>query len=350
MKVFCDLHHGDLYYSLQLLFEKRLGFEMYRPIGLEWYHQKYWHVYPHIDTANQYLGLNYAIEPPKDIHGNYLEGRDLLNGNYRFEDGIYYVKDPTKDKVQRAITLEKFKEMDFDILISSIPQHIDPFNKLIQLYQPKAKHIFQIGNSWQHRPGIVNVLSSTSPFAVPPGVNVCFYHQEFDLDVYQYHPPTVHKRMNSYIHYMKQVDLLHSYRSALGPDWTGTAFGSGMEDCIHRSERIAQEMRDSGWTWHIKPGGDGYGHILHNSYACGRPLVVNKSYYRGQIGEQLMIHGVTCIDISNMSVHDGTTMLRKLSHPDEHRRICENAYNRFKEVVDFDAEEVKIRKFLENLR
>jgi len=347
LRVFADLHHADLYYSLQLLFEKRLGGELYRPIGLEWYEEKYWNVYPHPATAQQYLALDQAIVPPQDTHGNYLRDQDVLNANYIFEDGIYYINDSTKDKIQRGITLNKFKEMKFDILISSIPQHIEPFNKLISLYQPQAKHIFQVGNSWGHQPGIKNILASTSEFGVPGDINVCFYHQEFDLDVFKYVPPdpTNIKCIRSYIHLMQDKNVLDNYRRELS-EYKFKTFGAGMEDNVTKSTKLAELISTSGWTWHVKPGGDGFGHVLFDTYACGRPTIVNSSYYRGKLGAQLFIDGVTCIDISKHSVQEASSLIRHYSQPDEHQKMCENSYKRFKEVANFDEEEEKIRTFL----
>lgn len=348
MKVLADLHHGDLYYSLQLLFEKRLGWEMYRPIGLEWYHAGYWHVFPHIDTANQYLGLDHAINPPKNCHGDYLSPREILNKNYRYEDGIYYVKDPTKDKVQRGITLDKFRDMEFDILVSSIPQHVGPFNKLIRLYQPQAKHIFQVGNAWNYIPGIQNILASTAPFYTPPGVNVVNYHQEFDLEMFKYTPPTNHKRVDSYIHYMKELSLLEQYKKSL-PDWGFYTHGAGMENCLQKSQAIADTYISSGWTWHVKPEGDGYGYGGHCSAACGRPLIIRGDYYRGKLLSLLLEDKKTCINLDQHPLHENIKLLQYFSQPEEHRTMCENIYKKFREVVDFDQEEQHIRRFLERI-
>lgn len=349
MKVFCDLHHHDLYYSLQLLFEKRLGAEMYRPIGMEWYEQGFWAVYPHPDTARQFLGLDHAIDPPKDVHGNYLSDREQLNKYYRFEDGIYYVRDTTKEKVQRGITLDKFKDTSFDILISSIPQHIPLFNRLIQKFQPDAKHIFQVGNAWGRRPGVYNILSSTAPFSTPADINVAFYHQEFDLDIFQYEHPVVHNEVDSYIHYMKETNLLEQYKANL-PGWKFRTHGAGMQDCFHKTADIAQQMMDSAWTWHVKPGGDGYGHVLHNTFACGRPVITKTGHYSNRLGGQLLEDQVTCIDIGRRTQHENVRALQLLSQPDAHIEMCARVYKRFCDLVNFDEEEQKIRKFLENLR
>lgn len=350
MKVLADFHHQDLFYSLQLLFEKRLGWELYRPIGLEWYHEGYWNVYPHISTAQQFLALDQAIQPIVNINGQVFEKSHLVNKEYRCEDGIYYVLDTTKDKYQRAITLEKFKSMEFDIVLSSMPQHIEPFNKLIKLFQPKAKHIFQIGNPGWRTSSVQNILSSTLSWIPPAGMNTILYHQEFDLDVFRYESPTVRKKANSYIHLMEQVNLLNQYRAAL-PDWEFTSYGAGFPDCIHKTSDIADKMRGSGFTWHIKPLGDGYGHTLHDTYACGRPAIINTNHYRNMIGAALLEDGVTCIDIGRRTVQENCSILNDLANdPDKHLEMCENAYNRFKSVVNFDAEEVKLRKFLEDLK
>ena len=349
MKVFCDLHHADLYYSLQLLFEKRLGAEMYRPIGLDWYTEGFWHVYPHVDTAKQFLGLDQAINPPKDVHGNFLSDREQLNKYYRFEDGIYYVRDTTKDKIQRGITLDKFKEMHFDILISSMPAHINCFNQLIHKYQRKAKHIFQVGNAWGRQPGVFNILASIAPFSIPAdsGLNICFYHQEFDLDDFRYEPPEVHNKIDSYIHYMQKPELLRQYANALG--YESHTHGAGMEGCFHKTAHIGECMRNSGWTWHYKPGGDGYGHILHNSFACGRPVIIQKAFYKGQIAEELLVDGETCVDITSREAKYSIALIQEMSKPENHKEVCKRVRKRFDEVVNFNKEEQKIRSFLDRV-
>lgn len=355
MKIFADLHHGDLYYSLQLLFEKRLGAELYRPIGLEWYSEGYWHIFPHIDTARQFLATDQATRPPN--LNNFLSPDQkpqdwgetyLLNKNYTIEDGIYYVLDPTKNKYQRGVTLEKFKSMNFDIIISSIPQHIGPFNKLIQLYQPQAKHIFQVGNAWGHQPGVRNILASTAPFSVPSGINACFYHQEFDLGEFRYEPPTNHDTVCSYIHFMQNKQLMTDYATNL-PGWTFRSYGAGMEDTIALTSDIAKRMRNSAFTWHYKPGGDGYGHVLANTYASGRPAIVWQPFYQGKLMDKMFEDGVTCIDISKRSVADNVALLQRYSQPEEHVRLCEAAYRKFKDAVNFDEDERRVRSFLERL-
>jgi hypothetical protein len=58
--VFTDFHHASLLQSFILLFEKRLGGNVFRPIGMEWAEKGFWKIYDHPATREQYLGLNGA--------------------------------------------------------------------------------------------------------------------------------------------------------------------------------------------------------------------------------------------------------------------------------------------------
>jgi len=349
LRVLSDLHHADLYYSLQLLFEKRLGAELYRPIGLDWYYEGYWNVYPHIGTAKQYLSTDQTLNVPTGIDGEPFPEHSLLNKNYRFEDGIYYVNDPTKDKINRGITLDKFKEMDFDILISSIPSHIAPFNKLISLYQPKAKHIFQIGNSWSLNHDVKNIMASCAPSPVPEDKNVVFYHQEFDLDTYKYNGPSKNPcTISSFVHYMRRVDILDTLMKQL-PGWKVKMHGAGMKDhSICKTVDIAKAIDETGFVWHVKPGGDGFGYSVHTAFAMGRPVITFGHDYHGKLAGDLMIHGETCFDLDNGPLVD---VLKKLAdNPERYAQMCRNAHTQFKKVVNFDVEFEEIREFLGRLR
>lgn len=350
MRILCDFHHDCLFYSLQFLFEKRLGWEMYRPMGMDWYYQGYWHIYPHPDTANQFLGLDQATNRPKDLFGNYLTDALCLNKNYREEDGIFYITNSTKpDNIQRGILLDKFKETEFDAILSSIPAHIGPFNRLISQFQPRAKHIFQVGNAWGHQPGVKNILSSTAPFSIPNGVNACFYHQEFDLNWFHYEPPQERETLYSYIHWMRDKDFFDGLKQML-PSWKVKSFGAGMDDTIVYTQDVAKQMISSAFTWHWKPEGDGYGHVLFDSYACGRPALINKNHYRGKLGEQLLEDRKTCIDIGGKTQYEVVSLLNHYSQPEEHDKLCQNAHKRFQDVVNFDHEYQHILKpFIERL-
>lgn len=351
LRVLADYHHGDLFHSLQLLFEKRLGWRLYRPVAMEWYHEGFWNVYPHIDTARQYLDVHEAAEVSKlaEKYPNTMFS-SLNRGAFESDEGFFVIPDVSKPGYcQNGITLPRFKETKFDIIIASMPQHLPLYQKLIEQYQPQAKLIFQMGNEWGYIPGCKNILASTAPFDVPKDVNVVFYHQEFDLNLFTYEPPTNHTRVRSYIHVMQELELRDQYRTMLS-DWDWKSFGALMDQTLCLTSDIAAEMKDAGWTWHVKPGGDGYGYGIHHSYARGRPLIVKGSYYRNRLAERLMVDNETCIDVSRGSVYDNCLRLRQAAHPENHIKMCEKARARFNDVVDFNRDEQNIRRFLENLR
>lgn len=347
MKILADFHHGALYHSLQLLFENRLGYEVYRPIGMEWYNEDFWNVYPHKDTAKQFLGLHQADKHPVDVHGDPLPPDACVNLNYTIEDGVYYVKDMGHGINHRAVTLEKFSSMQFDVLLSSIPQHIPRFDRLAAERMPGAKQIFQVGNAWGHQGGVKNILASTAPFAVPADVNACFYHQEFDTDLFSPSLTFDTHSLRSYVHYMKRPDLMDAVATHLH-EWTVEKYGAGFE-ALHGAIPVAKKMRSGAFTWHYKPEGDGYGHVLHSTYACGRPAVVDKRHYAGKLADQLLIPDVTCIDINGLQPDQIAAKLLHWSEPVNYSQMSQAAYNRFNEVVNFKTEGEAVKQFMEKL-
>lgn len=340
MKVFTDYHHDDLLYSLHLLLEKRLGWKLYRPIGLDWFNEGYWKVAEpydnHPGTVAQYLVVGSIPE----------NGTKPLNTNPKYADG----------KPHRLVTLDRFKEMQFDIVIASYLPHIEVFRKLIQKYQPKAKLIHQMGNDWSKWVdfGMVkNLLSSTAKFKTPTGVNAVFYHQEFDTKVFKYKPWKGKKKICSFTNALKDYKadrrLFLRYKDYMD-DFEWKSYGSSNTDgIVFGHKNIAKEMHDSMFGWHLKTGGDGFGHIIHNWFACGRPVICKKQHYKGKLAGELMIDGRTCIFIDNLTRKDGSKKIRRYMDREKHEKLCRNAYRRFKSKVDFDEEEQKIRKFLENL-
>ena len=346
MRVLADYHHGSLFQSLQLLFEGRLGAELYRPIGMEWYEQGYWNVYPHPATASQFLTVTDDVSLKLNSEGVEVPGHEAA----REDDGIFHIDSGPDGGSHRGITLDKFASLDFDIVISSIPQHIEPYNRLIAEHSPAANHVFQVGNSWGHQPGVGNILISAAPFSVPEDMNVCFYHQEFDLDVFSYEPPGLDKSIFSYIHWMRAPELFAEYADRLSESFSFRAFGAGMGDTLPGSKTIAAKMKSSTFTWHYKPEGDGFGHVIHNSYAVGRPALIWGSHYRGRLAEALFENDVTCIDMELGTPEDNVQRILEFSEPDRHAEMCAAAHQRFCEVVDFDESEQRVRAFLDRLR
>lgn len=333
-----------------MLFEDRLGIEVYRPIGLEWYETGNWGIWPALDTAKQYLSLEQAYKP--------VDGTVQLNqfSSIEAEDGVYWCQDPsTPDRPIRACTLDYFMNNDFDYVLASIPNHVEPFRKLAA--RKGAKLIVQIGNEWpvsEYRN--TNLLASVAPRRLPDDIHPVFYHQEFDLNAFRHEPPIsqeilISSYINVYNHNPGWRDFMHLEKALEGTGIKMRSYGGqGRDGCINDSTKLGESMRTSTFIFHVKAGGDGFGHVLHNAYACGRPVISRHSHYRGQWGEELLKRSSINVD-DFRSYETLATFLKFLSNDPEHMKVISNqARKAFDEVVNFDAEELKIREWLDGLR
>ena len=353
MKVFTDFHHSSLLNSLIMLFEGRLGGQVYRPIGMEWAEKGYWNIYDHPATQLQYLTTDQGYRP---IDGT--PPLNLIQEVINFppaDEKLYLCRDIESDRLNKAIDFATFCDMDIDIVIASVPQHVEPFKKLIREHMPKAKLIFQIGNAWTTEAfDAPNVMASAKIYNVPENINFVEYHQEFDLNIFR--PAVPHytsNRVYSFINVLQAFPdwpLFQELERAM-PDWQWRAFGGQCRDgAKNGSIELAQGMRFAKFIWQVKAGGDGYGHVLFNSAAVGRPIIVKKSYYAGKLGEKLMIDGQTCIDIDNKSTHQIAESIQHFSQPGNYEAMCANVRANFQEQVNFDTDLEKIKTFLERLR
>jgi hypothetical protein len=348
--VFTDFHHASLLNSLIMLFEGRLGGKVYRPIGMEWAQEGFWKVYDHPATQAQFLSLNQGYRP---IDGTQSVNQIIPSDN----PDVYFCRDIDSGEYNRAITLETFKKMPIDIVIASIPQHIEPFKALIDLYKPGAKLIYQVGNSWTINDGYApNIMASAIVNGVPSGTNFITYHQEFDLHNFCPNVGVPDKNVYSFVNcfniqdHLSQDWQLFQEVERLLPDWTFRSYGGQCRDgAAHGSKELASKMQEAKFIWHTKRGGDGYGHCLFNSAAVGRPIIAKRQYYENKLGYELMLDRHTCISIDNMTPEEIAKKINYYSEPDRYSQMCRNVYQNFKSIVDFDKEELEIRAFLERL-
>src|SRR4029079_9108237 len=74
------------------------------------------------------------------------------------------------------------------------------------------------------------------------------------------------------------------------------AYGSVPEDeyaCgnIDHGAAVGAAMRNSHVAWHTKQGSDGFGHVIHDWFAVGRPVVGHEWYYKNQLAGPLRQEG-----------------------------------------------------------
>lgn len=349
MKIFVDYHHASLYRSLQLLFEERLGYELYRPIGIEWFDKGYWKIadpYPTPrDTALQFL----------DTRGGKYKKETNLNGDYRVDNqGIYHVYEPDHDVWQRAITLDTFKKMQFDILIASYNAHIIPYLKLINLHQTRAKLIHQMGNNWASTLNwkiIKNVMASTAIFGYPPKKNVVFYHQEIDPKLFNYRKEYSPKSIMSFSNVLHGSDLATfiELEKAM-PTFHFFSYGAGNRDGSLTVRGVAEKMKAAQFVAHFKEGGDGFGHVIFNAFALGKPPIVKMNQYKGQLAYKLMKDRVTCIDIGNLKTEEAVKKIMKYVEPENYSKMSFAAHSVFEKYINYDKEAKNIEIFLKHLQ
>lgn len=350
MKILTDFHHSSLLKSLRLLLENRMGFELYRPIGMDWFTEGYWKINDQQDTAKQYLDLDQGFRP--------IDGTPPLNLFLNPERPIlqdaYYCFDPGNISAHKACTLEYFKENQFDLLIASIPAHIEPFKELIRLYQPNAKLIVQVGNNWriEEYQGM-NVLASIMPRTVS-GVNVCFYHQEIDRRYFSPAEVSPNGQISSYVNILGNTgigwnDFLMLEQMTAGRcEWR--SFGGQCRDGNKTGDReLSNSMKEDMLVYHVKPGGDGFGHVLHDAYACGRVVITRSSHYKDQLGS-LLFDPETYIDLDEFSRDEVMRLIYDLmDRPEVLTQMSSRAAARFQEVVNYDEITERVGKWINTL-
>ena len=350
-RVIADFHHEDLYESLRILFEDRLGWNLYRPIGLEWFHEQYWNVWPELATAQQYLSPVSTLSEFVEKARSQDNFRPLSANPTMIEDGTYLVPSSAYDVKYRAITLDRFRELKFDYVLASMPQHIVSYQRLIKECQPQAKFIFQVGNNWDLTgyDGVVNVLSSARKARFRPNSHVVYYHQEFDWKAFQgnEHNP---KHCMSMSHYQQDKELFYALEGMM-PGWTYKAHGAGNRDHCrgpHCSD-IRKAFREAGFLWHIKREGDGFGWNLFGAGAAGVPYVVRKHHFAGMTSEPLLRPGSTCIDLDTCRTRE--EIKRRLEEASgDYEQWSQRVKHYFHETVNYDNEFESIKRWIADLR
>lgn len=363
MRIVADYHHHDLWESLELLCA-RFGWELLRPIGMDWFTDGYWNHERkwHGDAiARQYL----------DLWGS--------DTTHRF--------DRSHGRYQRLVTLEEARDLRPEIVLSTLAHNHEGFHRFAT--EVGATFGLQIGNvrfspadmaedRWDL--AAFGLVSGFMP-APPPKPHVV-YHQEFDLTHFAYTPPwrghalrgtrvgeTVGRsvgepgplRISSFVQCYPETEWAYGYflgTAAAAPefDWrVYGAYGSAPIDQyaagnIDVCADVAKAMQASDVAWHLKRWSDGYGHVYHNWVAVGRPLIGFRSYYETQIGGALWLEGVNAWDIENRTLEEVAALLRRFRDDEEfHLRACEAAATRFRQVVNFDVEAEAIRRLVEQV-
>lgn len=336
MNILADRHHAGLLYSLQLLFEDRLGMQLYVPVGHDWWDEGFWRfgeVFGDDRLAQQYLNENDASW---SLH----------------ESTMYWVSEDPEfpGREIRGVTLEQYKALDWAYTLASVQENQLGFDHLAKLSGAQA--IYSIGNTGQRCDWSLDPLVLVSAEAEIQGRGLR-YHQEFDSDgVFDFADPRKADRfrVHSYVNLFPRIETWPFFSEAKEQlvGWTTRVHGhDGLDGVVKPTSVIAKGMASAGWGWHDKPTGDGFGHVIHGWAAVGRPLIGHSHFYRGKLAAPFWEDGVTCIDLNEHSVTETVMLMNKIARdPVRHAAMCLEINDRFNELVNYDAEEQQIRALL----
>jgi hypothetical protein len=103
-------------------------------------------------------------------------------------------------------------------------------------------------------------------------------------------------------------------------------------------------MAGSAFGWHDKHQGDGFGHVIHDWAAIGRPIIGHAHHYRGLMAERFWQDGVTAIDLDRHSWNEVAEIIRTMT-PEKHREMCEAIRAEF-DKIDWDLEAAAVAELL----
>lgn len=305
--VLVDRHHADLLYALQLMFEDRLGYDLFVPMGHEWWDEWYWRfgaVFGDDRLAQQFLAV---------------QGEEIEPGLYLSFD------DHHPERPVYGVSLERAKGMDWEAVVATVDDNQRGFHKFAT--EHAARYLYHIGNARQY------IDEGLAP-VILDGPQLFDFRRTF-----RYRKPVRMDRIVSFVNLLPFIQEVADgpyvcWERFVGlqerlPAYSFASFGHDCPDGLLKPvARIAEEMAHAGWAFHDKPTGDGFGHILANWAAVGRPLIGHASYYKGQWGESLWEDKRTCLDLDRHSIEEAASMIEDTT-PEQHEWMCEAIREQF---------------------
>lgn len=353
MNILCDFHHSDLWLSHHLIFEKTLGHKIFRPRGIEWMELGYYYDKNH-DVARQFLVdslftledvVKYPscrLKPDGSADSRVRASMDTLNGSLSYP-------------LFQTLSLEEFKDTPIDVIMPTIDENQMPWLRLRDHYKPEAKLAREQGNvrGWASlHPAYQNILTSdVQTYKNVQVPNKQLYHQKIDVDkTFQPWEMKDFRKITSFMPGFRNVpELVQFYErhDLSGFDFIDYGHFS-VNGFLSTKERYAEELRKTTLVWHVKPGGDGFGHVLHSAIAVGRPIITVANDYEETIAWPILEDGVTCILIGD-NPEENSNKIRSFSDPGKLSTMGAKAARRFREMIHYDREALEIERFLERL-
>lgn len=318
MNVFVDfVGHADLYYSMHALFEKRLGFKLYRPSNLD----------PRWSELNVF-----TPQPP-----GYFTTT---------ENGIY---SPVHNYEQNLLTFEQFLKTDFVFIVSSSWTNEQPLFDIVQKHKkstPFIRHVSNIGET----PVVAKkcLLAETTP--MPPGIDYIQWHPEqhpdFKPDFCIQLKNTIKSYFNCFPSYQTELKSWDTMKTLL-PDFEFRMHGHDCHEPGIHPQDLPEHMRNCTFIWHTKPHGS-CGYVARQALFSGKVLIVKKQYARqyNTLAINYLVDGINCLDLSSRTPHNVAQTLKDWSRPENYTEICTRAYEETKKRINFEVEASQIRTWL----
>lgn len=321
--------HEDLYYSLYSLFEKRLGMNLYRPMGEEC---------PNPKWPTSFLTAGGTIGPGKSPP-------KLVDGVWHYPMAMGYT--------QKAISFEKFQDTKFDILVPTYHVNEPIFQSFVKEYQPQAKFIRQCCNIVELPQYSKNLLHGIlTPVPTNLGINFINYHPEHHEE-YCYEAPNNNNTICNFANYLttyQDREVLWDKLIRSLPDFVLKMHGVNGRDGFLEHSTMPQAMKDSAFIWHIKTAGDGF--VARQALSVGRPCIIRKklSFLHHSLTTRLYKDGINCIDWDLRNHEDNVKIIRRWAEPEEHEKRCEIVAKEFQQDVNFEEEARCIGEWIEKVK
>jgi hypothetical protein len=336
-RLLADRHHADLAESLLLLFEDRFGWEVYFPIGREWRDEGYWM-------------LSAGTPSDEGVRQQFLDldARHAPSGTHEVD----YFTEAWPQHPQRQhklVTVRQARMMAWDYVLASVTNNEEGYRRFAR--EVGAQFILQVGNvfqpvDWSADP----IVLASAQIPIPRRRRGVIYHQEFSLQTFRHEPPDHlwgHPRIASFVNLFPRTgcysDWLAARQMWAFPEWREYGIDTA-DGVIQPASAVGDAMRLADFIWHDKPYGDGYGHVIHNAFAVGRPVIGHATHYAGQLAGPLWDRSTGIM----LEDSDWLTQLRAVwADPVKHLSMCAAAATRFREMVDFEADAAAVLTVLQ---
>lgn len=322
MNILCDyIGHEDLFYSLHLLIERRLGWNLFFPYGEEWQKQF------NIQTSTF----------PADVIIEEKNEQQLV-----FSKSHNYIK--------KGILYKNFSQFDF--VISTAYFNEIPMLNLGNHFGISA--IRQIANIGEESIGCKNILLATTT-SMKKDINWIQHFPEHHINYtktnFEHPKQKINSYFNNFYSYPQNVNIWDFLKENL-INFEFNIYGNIEGKSINQKE-LPDHMNNCMFVYHNKPLGC-CGYTARQALACGKPLIVDKRHCRTYktLANEYLIDKWNCIDLdpSIRSLQKNIELIREWSKQEIYKEKSINACNTFSSVFNFEINSENIKKWLLNLR